>query len=134
MKLIANNSESVDIVNNWSSDACIRHMYAILYLLRYLNQEGLINTVWTPINENSGEFFTKNLSGPDFNKHINRYRVDESHYNKKKAELCKYCILSCIILSCNTGLYECMLDIDIYFGDIIRVEFNFVNHNTVLPG
>ena len=45
MKSIVDNSQYVDIANNWSNAGLTRNMDEIIYLLRYLKEEGIINTV-----------------------------------------------------------------------------------------
>ena len=77
MILRVDNSADVDIANNWIIDGCTRHMDEILYFLRYLKDEGLINTVWTLGKNNTSDLFANNLSGPYFNKRMKRYFGDE---------------------------------------------------------
>ena len=72
MTLRVENSGSVDIENNWSISSCTRHMDARLYFLRDLKEEGIANTMWTPIKNNLSDFFTNNFTGTYFNKNLNR--------------------------------------------------------------
>ena len=88
MKSIVDNSRSVNISNNWSSADLTRNMDEIIYLIRYLKEEGIINIVWTLGNNNSSDLFTNNVPSPYLNNNLKRYCVDDDYYNPTKGELC----------------------------------------------
>jgi hypothetical protein len=43
------------------------------YFLRELKEEGLIHVMWKDGSKMSADIFTKNATGPIFNKHASRY-------------------------------------------------------------
>ena len=67
MALRGDNRGAVNIAKNWSSSDHTRHMDARLYLLKDLNEEGIITTVCTPDNNNLSDLFTMNFPVPYFN-------------------------------------------------------------------
>ena len=67
MALRGYKSGAVNIAKNWSSSDHTRHMDARIYLLKDLNEEGIITTVWTPGNNSLSNLFTRNFPVPDFN-------------------------------------------------------------------
>ena len=77
MKSIVDNSRSVNISNNWSSAGLTRNMDEIIYLLRYLKEKGIINTMWTLGNKNYSDLFTNNVPSPYLNNNMKRYCVDD---------------------------------------------------------
>ena len=84
MILIVDNNGAVYIEKNCSSAGCTSHMYARIYFLVYLKEEGLITTVGTPVNNRSSELFTKDLPATDFSNNMNRYCGDNGYYNLTK--------------------------------------------------
>ena len=52
--------------------------------LRELKEANIIRCVWCPSEENEADTFTKNLSGPDFEKHNSKI-VGQDEYMRKPA-------------------------------------------------
>jgi hypothetical protein len=78
MILQVDNKGAMDLSNNWSVGGRTRHVDTRQYFLRELKEEGVVIVEWIPTNDNSTDLFTKNLSGPAFNKHAAVYcGVDE---------------------------------------------------------
>jgi len=76
MILMIDNKGTVDTANNWSCGGRMRHVK--LNFLRELKEAGIIKTIWFQGWNNPAETLTKNLSGPDFNKHgMTLYGDDE---------------------------------------------------------
>jgi len=65
MMLEMDNKGAVDLANNWRT----RHIETRQHFLRDLKEEGILKVTWIPGSENEADLFTKNLAGPDFNKH-----------------------------------------------------------------
>ena len=59
-----------------------------MFFLRELKEEGLLKIVWQRGTENPVDMFTKNLSGPDFNKFAKVF-VGEDEYHQKKVTISK---------------------------------------------
>jgi hypothetical protein len=78
MVLEIDNKGAVDLTHNWSVSGRTRHDSIRQSFLRELNEEGIVEVYWIPTEENSSDLFTKNLSGPVFEKHTATYcGVDE---------------------------------------------------------
>lgn len=73
MILEIDNKGAKDNANNWSVGGRTRHVEVREHFLRDLKEDGLINVLWIPTDENSSDLFTKNLSGPTFEKHTAIY-------------------------------------------------------------
>jgi hypothetical protein len=73
MILNIDNRGAVDLSNNWSVGGRTRHMDVRYYFLRELKEEGLIHVMWKDGSKMSADIFTKNATGPIFNKHASRY-------------------------------------------------------------
>gem|GEM_PF-6951265 len=69
MVLEMDNTGAVDLANNWSVGGRTRHIETRQHFLRDLKEEGIIKVTWIPGKENEADLLTKNLAGPDFNKH-----------------------------------------------------------------
>ena len=69
MILQMDNKGAVDLANNWSIGGRTRHIETRQHFLRDLKEEGLLKVVWIPGKENEADLFTKNLPGPDFDRH-----------------------------------------------------------------
>ena len=74
------NRGAIDLVNNWSVGGRTRHVEVKQYFLRDLKEQGLLKVEWIPTAENESDLFTKNLGGPEFNKHAKAF-VGEDDYN-----------------------------------------------------
>jgi hypothetical protein len=73
MELIIDNKGAVDLANNWSVSGRTRHMHVRNFFLRELKEEGLIHVKWDEGSNMSADLFTKNVTGPLFDKHSRRY-------------------------------------------------------------
>jgi hypothetical protein len=73
MILEIDNKGGVDLSHNWSVSGRTRHDSIRQSFLRELNEEGVIEVYWIPTEDNSSDLFTKNLSGPIFEKHAAVY-------------------------------------------------------------
>ena len=76
MELEVDNKGTVDLINNWSVGGNTRHIDCRLNFMRELKEEGVLKVMWTPGKENSADLFTKNLMGPEFEKHSSEYVSD----------------------------------------------------------
>lgn len=78
MILQVDNKGAKDLAHNWSIGGRTRHVDVREYFLRDLKEDGVILVEWIPSSENSSDLFTKNLSGPTFEKHATVYcGIDE---------------------------------------------------------
>jgi len=73
MILEIDNKGAVDLSKNWSVNGRTRHDSIRQSFLRELNEDGIISVKWIPTDDNSSDLFTKNLSGPAFEKHASVY-------------------------------------------------------------
>jgi len=73
MILEIDNKGAVDLSHNWSVGGRTRHDSVRQSFLRELEEEEVIKVVWIPTDGNSADLFTKNLSGPTFDKHTAIY-------------------------------------------------------------
>ena len=76
MILRMDNKGAVDLANNWSIGGRTRHIETRQHFLRDLKEEGILRIVWIPGEINEADLFTKNLSGPDFEKHTETVLID----------------------------------------------------------
>ena len=63
----------VDLFNNWSVGGRTRHVDLRLCFMRELKAEGILLVKWKPTADNSTDMFTKNLDGPAFSQHTEKY-------------------------------------------------------------
>ena len=73
MLLYIDNKGAVDYVNNWSTSGRMRHVGIRLNFMRELKEQNLIHVVWCKSEDMTADLFTKNLSGPLFNKHTKAF-------------------------------------------------------------
>ena len=85
MVLRIDNSKAVNLAKNWSAGGRNRHIETRMFFLQELKEAGLLRIVWHKGTENP---VTKNLAGPDFNKHDKAF-VGEDEYHLKKAAISK---------------------------------------------
>lgn len=78
MILEIDNKSAVDLANNWSAGRRTRHVK--LNFLRDLKEEGILKVIWIAGTKNEADLFTKNLSGPEFNKHGRAYYGEDEYY------------------------------------------------------
>ena len=57
------------LANNWSVGGRTRHVESKQFFLRDLKEEGTLKIKWIPGHENESDLLTKNLPGPDFERH-----------------------------------------------------------------
>lgn len=89
MVLKVDNSGAVDLANNWSAGGRTRHMETRMFFLRELKEQGILTIEWLKGSENPVDMLTKNLNGPTFNKHAEKF-VGKDEYceqnNKSKQD------------------------------------------------
>lgn len=73
MILELDNQGAVDLVNNWSIGGRTCHVKVTMYYLRELKEQGLLRIQHIPGMENDADMHTKNLGGPDSNRHGTTY-------------------------------------------------------------
>merc|ERR1712038_2212673 len=83
MILHVDNKGAVDLANNWSVGGRTRHVEVKQHFLRDMKEQGLIRVEWLPTAENDSDLFTKNLGGPEFNKHTSSYCGDDEYYKSQ---------------------------------------------------
>ena len=76
MVLEVDNQGAVDLANNWSVGGRTRHVEVRQYFLREMKEQGLIVVKWCSGDSNESDLFTKNLGGPDFEKHAGVFCSD----------------------------------------------------------
>ena len=69
MLLECDNKGAVDLVNNWSSGGRTRHVDVRQNWLRELKEQGILKVSWIPGPDNDADMHTKNLGGPELEKH-----------------------------------------------------------------
>jgi hypothetical protein len=82
MILSIDNKGAVDYANNWSTGGRMRHASIRLGFLREVNMENLVEVEWCWSEEMPADLFTKNLGGPQFNKHNTSF-CGEDDYQKE---------------------------------------------------
>jgi hypothetical protein len=75
------NKGVVDLVNNYSVGGRTGHVETRQYFLRQLKEENVIKVIWTPVELNSSDLYTKNLARADFERHTKAY-VGNDKYMK----------------------------------------------------
>jgi hypothetical protein len=79
MILEMDNKGAVDISHNWSVSGRTRHDSIRQSFIRELVEEGIIEVIWISTDDNSTDLFTKNLSGPTFEKHAAVYNGNDEY-------------------------------------------------------
>ena len=79
MNLSIDNSCAVDLANNWAAGGRTRHMETRMFFLRELKEAGVLLTKWMRGDENPVDMFTKNLSGPAFEKCARTFVGDDEY-------------------------------------------------------
>ena len=69
MILKVDNKGAKDLMNKRSVGGRMRHIEVKQYFIRDLKEAGIFKIEWVPIDEMTADIFTKNLSGPLFEKH-----------------------------------------------------------------
>ena len=73
MVLYMDNKGGVDIFNSWSIAGNTRAISVRFAFIRELKEAGVLKIEWIEGKKNSADLFTKNLSGPDYEKHVSEY-------------------------------------------------------------
>jgi len=79
MVLEMDNKGAVDLANNWSVGGRTRHVDVRNYFLRELKDEGVLSIKHVSGEDNEADIFTKNTSGPVFEKHIHKFVGDNEY-------------------------------------------------------
>lgn len=79
MQLQVDNKGAKDLCNNWSVGGRTRHIQVKQYFLRELKEAGILEVTWTSGEDMTSDIFTKNVTGPIFEKHIPKF-VGEDEY------------------------------------------------------
>ena len=72
MTLYCDNKGAIDLVNGWSIAGRTRHVANKINFLREQKEMGRIEVRYIQTQHNVSDLFTKNLSGPDFNRHVGK--------------------------------------------------------------
>ena len=70
MVLKVDNRGAKDMMNNWSVGGRTRHIEVKQYFIRDLREAGIVKIEWISGETNPSDIHTKNVSGPDLNKHL----------------------------------------------------------------
>jgi hypothetical protein len=83
IKLYIDNSGCIDLMSNWSSGGCTRHMETCMFWLQELKEEepSIIHPVFCPSALNCSEIYTKNWETSLFNDHVNTFCSMDSVFN-----------------------------------------------------
>ena len=82
MVLEIDNSGAVKLDNNWKASGQTRHMEMRTFFLREMKETGIIDAKWLRGHENPMDMFTKNLSGPAFDKCAKTFIGVDEHNSK----------------------------------------------------
>ena len=85
MLLEMDNKGAVDLANNWSVGGRTRHVDVRNHFLRDLKDEGLLIIRHVPGDENDADIFTKNVTGPIFQRHLPTF-VGTDKYMEEEPE------------------------------------------------
>ena len=77
------NKGAVDLANNWSIGGRTPHVDVRNYFLRELKDEGILTIKHVYGEDNEADIFTKNTSGPVFEKNISKFVGDEEYIVKE---------------------------------------------------
>ena len=80
MLLEVDNKGVVDLVNGWSIGGRTRHIDTRLNFLRELKEAEILEIKWCPNHEMSSDLFSKNLMGPEFERHTRTYCGEDEYY------------------------------------------------------
>ena len=70
MILRLDNRGARDMMNNWTVGGRTRHIEVKQYFIRELREAGIVKIEWISGESNPSDIHTKNVSGPDLNKHL----------------------------------------------------------------
>ena len=80
MILEMDNKGAVDLANNFSCAGHTRHVASHVMWLREMKEKNLILCRWISNTEMLSDIFTKNVSGGDYDKHVQVF-VGQDKYN-----------------------------------------------------
>ena len=75
------NGGAVDICNNWSVGGRTHHVEVKQNFLQELKEAGIVEYQWISTANNEADMFTKNLVGPEHNKHAVRLCGHNKYYS-----------------------------------------------------
>ena len=78
LMLKMDNKGAIDLINNYSVGGRTKHIDIRQYFLRKLKEKEIVKTTWIADAENCSDLFTKNLSGPLFEKHAATFISEKS--------------------------------------------------------
>ena len=83
LPILANikNDRAVDIGNNWSVGSRTYHVEVMQNFLWELKEAGIIGFQWISTANNEADMFTKNLAGPEHNKHAVMLYGNDKYYS-----------------------------------------------------
>ena len=70
-------------MHNWSIGRCTWHIEVKQNFLQELKEAGIVDFEGISTYENNADMFTKNLGGPEFNKHAEKLCGTDEYYRKK---------------------------------------------------
>ena len=70
MVLYMDNKGGVDIFNSWSIAGNTRAISVQFAFICKLKEAGILKIEWIQGHSNSADLYAKNLSGPEYNKHV----------------------------------------------------------------
>ena len=73
MILECDNKGAIELVHGWTVNGRTRHVANKIYYLRERKEQGDILMKYIGTEDNSADIFTKNLQGPIYAKHTERY-------------------------------------------------------------
>ena len=86
MKVLNYDHGEIDLIHNWSIVGHTGHIEVKQNFLRELKEAGIVDFEWISTYENEEDMFTKNLGGPEFNKHVEKLCGMDKYYRKKGDE------------------------------------------------
>ena len=86
MVLKVDNKGAVDLINGWSVCGRSRHIEVKQHFIRELKQLGTVIVVWIPGDQNESDLYTKNLGGPDYNRHTEKFCGEDKYYVNLRAK------------------------------------------------
>ena len=117
MFLEMDNKGAVDLANNWSVGGRTRHLDVRNHFLRDLKDEGLLIIRHVPGDENDADIFTKNVTGPIFQRHLPTF-VGTDKYMEEEPEA-RYGVRRCL---CTYS--TCVVEVRGYLAGTTKAVFS----------
>ena len=73
MDLFMDNKGGVDLFNSWNINGETRAISTRISYIRELKEKGTLRIKWVKGQDNPADLFTKNLSGPEYQKHASTF-------------------------------------------------------------